>query len=301
MSIINYRKVLKYLPIRLQQCLEKIPVNTAKGINEIRLRTNRPISVTVCGENHFVTENGSLTLCRTLGIICTSDDITESFRAVCEYSVHSYQKEISQGYITINGGNRVGICGTSAVNGNIETIKYISGLNFRISGQVTGCGEEICKKIYSEEIYGLLIVGEPLSGKTTLLRDICRILGERYRISVVDSRSEIAACCHGVPQNDVGSFTDIFDGCDKKSGIEKAIRVMSPQIVVCDEIGGIEDCNSIAESITSGVKFIATVHGKSIEEILKRKHIKRLMDYGIFEYGAVISDRKIKEIRKIYD
>ena len=301
MSRQNYKKVLNYLPEKIACIFRKIPVHTAESINEIRLRVNRPISVTSLGENYFVTENGSLTLSDSLGIICTYENISESFKAVCEYSVHSYQKEISQGFITIEGGNRVGICGTAVGQGKIETVKYISGLNFRIAGQTFGCSRQLCERLFSEDPVSVLITGEPLSGKTTYLRDMCRIMGRKHRISIVDSRSEIASCYHGIPQNDVGYFADVLDGYDKKNGIETAIRVMSPEIVVCDEIGGKDDCFAILESINSGVKFLASVHGKSIDEILKIEHLKKLLDYGIFEYAVLIEERKVKEVKKIND
>lgn len=301
MSRQNYKKVLNYLPEKISCIFRKIPSDTAENINEIRLRVNRPIAVTSLGENYFVTANGSLTLSDSLSIICTSGDILDSFKAVCEYSIHSYQKEISQGFITIEGGNRVGICGTAVGQGKIETLKYISGLNFRIAGQASGCAGKLCERLFSEGIRSVLVTGEPLSGKTTYLRDICRILGKQHRISIIDERSEIAACHHGIPQNDIGSFSDVLDGFDKKNGIETAIRVMSPEIVVCDEIGGKDDCIAILESINSGVKFLASVHGKSIDEILKREHIKKLVDYGIFEFAVFLEDRKVKEIRAIND
>ncbi len=301
MSMKNYRKVLSYLPHEMAVIFEKIPLHNAENINEIRLRVNRPLAVTVSGESFFVTENGAFTLSESLGVICTAENISDCFKAICEYSIHSYQKEISQGFITVEGGNRVGICGTAVITEKAETIKYVSGLNFRIAGQAIGCSENLCKRLFEKKPVSVLIVGEPLSGKTTFLRDICRILGKAHRVSIVDERSEIAACYHGIPQNDVGFFTDVLDGYNKKNGIETAIRVMSPEIVVCDEIGGRADCLAIAESVNSGVKFIASVHGKSIDEVLKREHIKKLADYGIFEYAVLLEERKVKEIKKIND
>ncbi len=301
MSIKNYKKVIRYFPKEISDIFEKIPFNMAENINEIRFRVNRSIAVTVLDESYFVTKNGSFTLSEQLGVICTIENISESFKSICDYSIHSYQKEIAQGYITINGGNRVGICGTAVGNEKTETIKYISGLNFRISGQAIGCSDILCSKLFNNNITSILIIGEPLSGKTTYLRDMCRILGNKHRVSIVDSRSEISACYHGIPQNDIGYFSDVLDGYDKKIGIETAIRVMSPEIVVCDEIGGKSDCQAIKDSIISGVKFLASVHGKSIDEVLKREHIKKLIDYGIFEYAVLLKKREVKEIKKIND
>lgn len=303
-SLQNYRKILKYLPKRFSKVFERVSSVTAAEINEIRLRTNRPLSVSSIGKNYFITENGSLTLYNSLGIICKREDITEAFRAVCDYSVHSYEKEISKGYITIDGGNRVGLCGTAVGDGKkIDTIKYISGLNFRIAGQAKGCSDKLCSKLFDQGPMSVLIAGMPLSGKTTILRDMCRILGEKYRISIVDERSEIAAVYHGEPQNDIGMFSDVLDGYDKKNGIETAIRVLAPEIVVCDEIGGKNDCNAILESVTSGVNFLASIHGKSFEEIFSREYIKKIIDYEIFDYGVLLgksdSPGKIVEIKKL--
>ena len=300
----NYKRVLKYLPERFSAALKKIPYPAVQNINEIRLRTNRPLSVSSLGKNFIVTENGSFTQHYSFGMICSREDIKDCFMSVCDYSVHSFEKEISRGYITIEGGNRVGLCGTAVGNGrSIETVKYINGLNFRISGQAEGCGEEIFHKLYENEPQGVIIAGVPLSGKTTMLKDLCRILGGKYRISIVDERSEIAAVYHGEPQNNIGIFSDVLDGYDKKNGIETAVRSLSPEIVVCDEIGGKDDCRAILDSVTSGVKFLASIHGSSLEEALSGEYTKKFVEHGIFDYGVLLgkSDTpgKIVEIKKL--
>lgn len=300
-EIKNFRKVLLYMPKRIASAIGKISSENISRINEIRLRTNRPISISSFGKNYYVTENGGLTTHKTLGIISRKDDINESFRAICDYSIHSYKNEISEGFITLEGGNRVGICGTAVLSGQcVETLKYINGLNFRIAGQVVGCSEEICNRLYDTNIVSLLIIGPPLSGKTTILKDMCRILGEKYKISVIDERSEISAVYHGVSQNDIGTLTDIFDGYPKGEGITSAVRVMSPEIIICDEIGGKKDCDAILDSVNSGVKFISSVHGSSIEEILKRSNIAKLISNGIFQYGVLLgSGNRLGEIIEI--
>lgn len=300
-EIKNFRKVLLYMPKRIASAIGKISSENISRINEIRLRTNRPISISSFGKNYYVTENGGLTTHKTLGIISRKDDINECFRAICDYSIHSYKNEISEGFITLEGGNRVGMCGTAVLSGQcVETLKYINGLNFRIAGQVVGCSEEICNRLYDTNIVSLLIIGPPLSGKTTILKDMCRILGEKYKISVIDERSEISAVYHGVSQNDIGTLTDVFDGYPKGEGITSAIRVMSPEIIICDEIGGKKDCDAILDSVNSGVKFISSVHGSSIEEILKRSNIAKLISNDIFQYGVLLgSGNRLGEIIEI--
>lgn len=300
-EIKNFRKVLLYMPKRIAEAIGKISSENIRRINEIRFRVNKPVSISSFGKNYYVTEKGGLTTCKTLGIISNKNDINESFRAICDYSIHSYKSEISEGFITLEGGNRVGMCGTAVLNGQcIETLKYINGLNFRIAGQVIGCSEKICNRLYDKNIVSLLIIGPPLSGKTTVLKDICRILGEKYKISIIDERSEISAVYHGESQNDIGTLTDIFDGYPKGEGIATAVRVMSPEIIICDEIGGKKDCDAILDSINSGVKFIASVHGSTIEEILKRNNIAKLISNGIFQYGVLLgSGSRLGEIIEI--
>lgn len=300
-EIKNFRKVLLYMPKRIAEAIGKISSENIRRINEVRFRVNKPVSISSFGKNYYVTEKGGLTTCKTLGIISNKNDINESFRAICDYSIHSYKSEISEGFITLEGGNRVGMCGTAVLNGQcIETLKYINGLNFRIAGQVIGCSEKICNRLYDKNIVSLLIIGPPLSGKTTVLKDICRILGEKYKISIIDERSEISAVYHGESQNDIGTLTDIFDGYPKGEGITTAVRVMSPEIIICDEIGGKKDCDAILDSINSGVKFIASVHGSTIEEILKRNNIAKLISNGIFQYGVLLgSGSRLGEIIEI--
>lgn len=289
------------MPKGISGAMSKISAEDIRHINEIRLRTNKPVSVSSYGKNYFITENGGLTIHKNLGIISKKNDINECFRAVCDYSIHSYIKEISEGFITLEGGNRVGICGTAVLKGQyVETLKYVNGLNFRIAGQVLGCGEKICNRLYDMNPVSLLIIGPPLSGKTTVLKDMCRILGEKYKISVIDERSEIAAVYHGEAQNDIGTLTDVFDGYPKGEGITSAVRVMSPEIVICDEIGGKRDCDAILNSVNSGVKFVATVHGNSIEEVYNRKNIAELIESNIFQYEVLLgSGSRIGEVMEI--
>ena len=249
----NISKLKNYFPPKIGQSL--LMMSCFDDIHEIRMRVNRPLGIVSYGTERFLTGRGGVT----------------------------------EGFITLEGGNRVGICGTAVTeNGKIETLKYISGLNFRISGQAYGCADEIYNKCFCSGLKSLLIIGPPMSGKTTVIKDLCRILGGRYRISVIDERGEIGAVYHGVPQNNVGRMTDVFDGYPKSKGILTAVRVMSPDIVVCDEIGGEEDCSALLSSSNTGVKVIASVHGGGLRDVIKRKNIDEIIKNGIFECFATL-------------
>ena len=191
MTIMTVFKMKFFNKIRITQPIESVA--------EIRLRAGRPcVAVDIYGR---------MSVCSD---VFTAEDINECFSEVCRYSLHSYQSEIAQGFITLDGGHRVGICGTTVKNGGkIEFIKNVSGLNIRVAKEVVGCSDELYNRLFSVEPCSLLLGGKPLSGKTTMLRDVCRVISERHKTAVVDSRGELAACFNGVPQLNTGENTDI--------------------------------------------------------------------------------------------
>ncbi len=272
-------------------------------ITEIRFRVNRPAAVcTYCLKSAncaaskilYITQNGQLTYNPASAVTVTEQDVRRTFEAVCQYSVHSFQREITQGFITVKGGHRVGFCGTPVMhNGTIENIKNINSINFRIARELTGCSEKLFESCFSDGPCSLLIAGIPSSGKTTVLRDLTRLLGGRFKVSAIDERGELAALWNGVPQNDVGLNTDVFDGYGKAEGISAAVRVMSPQIIVCDEIGSGEDFSAIREAALSGVCTVAAAHAADMSDLLRKfpKENLNIFDRIVFlpEPGKVSS------------
>ena len=255
-------------------------------IQEIRLRVNRPTAVSVKNNIRYITAEGQLTYNPDFGVIADYRDLQKTFEAICQYSVHSFQHEITEGFVTVKGGHRAGICGTSVIRENsVENIKNISSINFRIAREIKGCADELCNKVFGAGLCNFLIAGSPGSGKTTRLRDISRMLGGRYKTAGIDERGELAAVMNGIPQNDVGINTDVFDGYSKPLGIMTAIRVMSPQIIICDEIGSEEDFNALYQASNSGVYVAASIHSFDMDE-LRRKGIA----LDMFKSIAVLSN-----------
>lgn len=284
------KETFKYIPQKFRNPLKMV---SQEDIQEFRLRINRPFAVTIFNEEKYLTIDGTLTDDINKGIICTKQDILQSFDAVCNHSVYSYTNELSQGYITIEGGNRVGLCGTYIYKGNnIHTIKDISSLNFRIAHQVVGSAESILKMADFSSPKGLLIVGRPLSAKTTILRDLSRIVSKKFKISIIDERSELASIYNGVPQNDVGLKVDIFNNYPKDIAITNAVRTMSPDIILCDEIGTIQDFKAIKKGGICGVKFICTAHAESITQIFKNENFKDIFNTGAFDYITLLGSGK---------
>lgn len=289
-NIMQEKNLLGYFPERLKKYLEAV---TTK-ITEIRLRRERPIVLMHNSEMIFINAEGKLTrLFDKECIKVSSAEIESIFYAVCRNSVHSFQDDICNGFITISGGHRVGLCGTAVINnGKISNIKNISGLNFRISREMIGSGEDIFNRVFCCGLSNLLVAGAPSSGKTTVLRDLCRLLGNRYKVSVIDERSEIAAVYGGVPQNDIGVNTDVFDGFSKSDGLETAVRVMSPDIIVFDEAGSQNEFEYMRYAMTCGVRICASIHAFSVDDV-KRK----LPFWASFDYIAMLGKNPAENIK----
>ena len=276
------RNVLEYLPYSIQETIQKkINEKLENELNEIRLRTNKPLILKSAKED-LILEH-----------IVKQEEVLKSFEKICENSVYSYKRQICDGYITIRGGNRVGIVGSAVVeNGQVININYISSLNFRIAREKIGCSDNMIKQIINYEtnsIYNTLIISPPGGGKTTLLRDIVRNLSNGFEdfkgktIGVVDERGEIAAMYKGIPQNNVGIRTDVIDNMPKPEAMRILVRSMCPDIIACDEIGSKEDVDAIDYVMCSGVKGIFTAHGGSIEEIKKNPELSKLFNKNVFE------------------
>lgn len=258
--------------------LSKIRVTVPfSELSEIRVRAGRPaVSVDIFGNMRICSE------------VFSAEEIAACFAEICGYSTHSYEEQIARGYIALDGGHRVGICGTAVrTHGKIEFFKDISGLNFRIAHEVIGCSDEIFRRCFSDGIISLLIVGKPLSGKTTILRDLARRLGERRRVTIIDSRGEISASVRGSPSLDVGLNTDVLCGCEKSEGIEFAVRTLSPEVIICDEIS--DDGDALENALRCGVKVIASAHAGSFGEVFSRPQTSSAA--RIFDGAVLLGER----------
>lgn len=278
-------EILRYFPNNIYQMFFNLfqENNIINEIQEIRMRSNRPILVKLRDKDFILQYNIS------------QAEILQILERLCENSIYAYKNQICEGFITVKGGHRVGLTGSCVIeNGKITNIKYISSLNFRIAREVLNCSTKVLREIIDIEnktIYNTIIVAPPGKGKTTVLRDIIRRLSNGINelelkgkvCGVVDERGEIAAMYKGIPQNDVGLRTDIIENVDKNKGIHMLIRTMAPEIIACDEIGSIDDVDAIHYALYSGVKGIFTMHGKSVEDLKNNKQIYQLVENGEIE------------------
>ncbi len=284
-------EIEKYFPTQYSKIISVL----VEKSSEIRMRINQPLSAIIENKIFYVGKNGELSSYKNDKFVVDKKAIDETFERIFRYSIHSYEREISEGFITLDGGHRVGFCGTAIYkNGLVSGVKNVSSLNFRIAREYIGVSDEIYNKIFSSGAKNVIIIGAPLSGKSTILRDLCRKIGADFKVALIDERGEIAAVSDGIPQNKIGENTDVFNGYEKKCGIETAIRVMSPQVILCDEACGDSDVKSFENAIKSGVKIVATIHGESLSDVENK------IDLKIFNYAVILNssfqDAKVLKI-----
>lgn len=248
-------------------------------IQEIRLRSNKPITLIMDGREFFLDKDGRIVDNPGLGYRAESEEINALLNHICHYSLYAFEDEVRQGFITVPGGHRVGIVGQVVLekDGSVRTIKHISCINIRIAHQIYGAADKVLPHIYDKgRLKNTLIVSPPCCGKTTLLRDMIRQIsdGNAYGpgmcVGVVDERSEIAGSYQGIPQNDVGMRTDVLDACPKALGMMLLLRSMSPRVIAVDELGGEEDMQALHMAASCGSRIIATVHGADLEDVVRR-------------------------------
>lgn len=302
-------ELLKIFSIKLRNILTKAELDY-ELLQEIRLRVNAPLLIVYDNTEYFLTEQSELDITGKDSYILTRNELKETMEYISNYSLYAFEEELKQGFITITGGHRVGIAGKAVLEENrIKSIKHISFINIRLSHQVKGCAEKVIPLIMEgNSCCHTLIISPPCCGKTTLLRDIIRLISnggegrEGLTVGVVDERSEIGACYMGVPQNDLGLRTDVLDCCPKAKGMLMLIRAMSPRVIAVDEVGSSEDIEAIEYVINCGCKLIATVHGNSLEDIKNKPLLKRLIDDRLFERYILLSNRgSVGHLEEVYD
>ncbi len=300
---------IKIFSMNIRTILSKICADFGQ-VQEIRLRVGRPMMLTYRGREYFVTEGGELKNSETSGYIVSKKELLETMEYIANYSMYAYEEELRQGFLTIQGGHRVGVAGRIIMDGErVRNVKYISFLNVRLSHQVKGCADPVIPYVVKEgEVCHTLIISPPRCGKTTLLRDLIRQIsnGGKYcsgkTVGVVDERSEIGGAYLGVPQNDLGMRTDLLDCCPKAAGMMMLVRSMSPRVIAVDEIGDYEDIHAIETVVNCGCKLIATVHGCDMEDIRRKPLLQKLVKERVFERYIVLHNQGgVGSVREIMD
>lgn len=278
---------------------------------EIRMRIGQPLLLYTGSRELYWNEMQN----------CLQEDVKEAYETkerdfadmlayMSNYSLYAFEEEIRGGFLTIQGGHRIGLAGkTVCERGIVKTIRQISFLNIRIAGERKGCADGVLPHIRNgTSIFNTLFISPPGIGKTTLLRDCIRQLSAGtkefpgLKVGVVDERSEIAACYLGKPQNDLGPRTDVMDCCPKSEGMLLLLRSMSPEIIGVDELGGQADYEAVEYALHCGCHILGTMHGERIEDMKDKLHLTKWLEKRFFE-RYVFLNKKENKTRKfnIYD
>ncbi len=290
--------VTKHLPPRISGALSRLSKSALDKIEEIRLRSGGIVTLTISGESCLICESGITKNC-SKPLTATREEIEDFIYKICKGSVYSYENSLSDFYITVSG-IRIGISGEGHIkNGELSGVGNIYGINIRLPRHIDGCAKEVMEHISTvgfPEGKGVLVASPPGHGKTTLLRDLAKSLSccrqteqnfEMKKVCVIDERSEIF-------MDKIFDFCniDFLTGIDKVKSIEIASRVLSPQIIICDEIGSCEEAERIRRQKNSGTVFIASVHADSAQSIMKKDYLKRMFDEGVFGYTYLLNRNK---------
>ncbi|GIO28562.1 stage III sporulation protein AA [Ornithinibacillus bavariensis] len=292
------QEILRLFPTDIRDEIQQKMNKKWDMLQEIRVRLNQPIEL--------IYDHGIewLPLVRP-----NKKDYVFIINQLSEFSLYRMEDELREGFITIDGGHRVGLAGkVNTIHGSVKAIQYITFLNIRIAKEKIGVARPVIPYLFEERFLNTLFVGPPQSGKTTLIRDVIRIISSGWnhvppkKVGVVDERSEIAACLHGVPQHDLGLRTDVLDACPKAEGMMMMIRSMSPEVLVVDEIGSDKDVYALTNAMNAGVTVICTIHGQSLQEIKNRPQVQSLFDKHVFQRIIILNGQdKPGTIEKIYN
>lgn len=259
--------VFRLLPPRYRAALSSAQKEPPE---ELRLRVGRTPTVLISGAEHPL----------ALPAV-TQHELEQILAAAMEYSCYAVSDRLREGFVTIQGGHRLGVCGTAATqNGAVVSIRGITSICIRIARSLRVAPDGIERWLDRSA----LIIGPPESGKTTLLRDCIRRLSDSgQRVCVCDTRGEIAACSGGMPQLDIGAHTDVLTGCCKSTGMMLLLRAMNPQWLAVDEITDAADISAIEQCSYCGVRLLATAHADGSEALRRRPLYRRLCELGVFE------------------
>ena len=277
--------MLDFLPQRLKYALQHVNCNY---LYELRLRVDKPVQINYKGEYVYLSDYGICDF-STKALRMTKDEIFECVYKAGKYSVYSIEEQLKRGFITASCGERIGIAGEYVFErGAPLTIRNFTSLCIRVPHEIYGSGEEIYCRCMSDRIRNVLICAPAGLGKTTILRDLTRLIAENTKknLLICDERGEIA-------NGNVGEQTDILQFADKATAFEAGIRALRPDIIVTDELLE-SDCAILKRAIAAGVRVIATAHFYTIEKITQPY-------LGIFERYVVLNENKIGKIQGIYN
>ena len=295
----EYKFVFDFLPDKVNRTInDEYKENGNKFLEEIRIRMNKRVSLKYGQENIFI------------NYVITKEEMEIILEKIFKGSRYTYQNEIVNGFVTIDGGHRIGLTGEVIIDdGKIININNISSLNIRISRIIKDVSLFLDDYIVNDNsICNTLIVSVPGQGKTTILKDLIRRISDgkinglrSLNVSVVDERCELATNIDKEGKNNLGERTDVISNVSKDKGMRILIRSMAPDVIVVDEIGTKDDVEAIKYAVTSGIKGIFTAHGDSFERLIKSPILRELIDLNIIERIIVLSKTEKGKIEECFE
>lgn len=279
LSVLRYEDAAAILPSRLRKLALTLSEAQKRNAEEFRLRAGRPMTVLLAEEE------------LSMDLEVEPEDLETLCDIATEFSRYAAIETLREGYLSVRGGFRVGLCGTAVMKDHMNTnLKNLSSATVRIAREQIGIADALVPKLFrNEELQSALILSPPGGGKTTLLRDLVRCLSERgQRISLIDERGEVAVMYHGIPQFDVGAHTDVLDACPKALGIPMVLRAMNPQVIAVDEITVREDLQAVSLAAGCGVRLLATIHASTPAELQEKPLYRQLLEAQVFHLAICI-------------
>ena len=288
--IYRYEQSCEFLPHRLKSLALSLPDKQKERVEELRLRVMHPLTVLTLEGELNAAPDGRASL-------VTAEDLEQMLGAVTEYSRYACIETLRQGFLPLRGGFRLGVCGSAVVrDGEVSNLKDISSLALRIVCEHIGLGSDIAPQLFSADgrFLSTLILSPPGGGKTTLLRDLIRVLSlgdsehRALRVAVIDERGELAVCCKGRPQMELGNHTDVLSLCPKAEGIPMVLRGMNPQVIAVDEITAAEDIRAMCLAANCGVGLLASIHAADTGELTQKPLFQELLRAKVFSRCVTI-------------